>query len=807
MDPSVVWTAVSSVAGVAAVAVAGWQVRIGIADHRLRQAAAQRDDKAASGTPALQRQPEESAQPVRLPPRPVALVGREALLAELHARLAHGPAPRTVALCGLGGAGKTSAAVEYAHRHLAEVVVCWQFRAEEPVVLEADFAVLAAQLGVRNPSDVRDPVASVHAVLARQEADWLLIFDNAPDLGSVERFLPPAGPGRVVVTTQSQHWPPGQALEVPVLDAAAAVGFLASRTGSTDRAAAADLAGELGGLPLALGQAAAYMRATGMSMRAYLELFRARQADLLARGEAAGHPAHVAATLGLALSELRNQAPAALGLMRLLAFLAPEPVPLGLLLSDVAAAAGLSADDVPAEIASLTGDPVACGDVVAALRRYSLVTPAGDGAVLVHRLVRAVTRAALTAEDFSRWRQAAAALVDMAVPADAETPAAWPACALLLPHARAVLGLTSGGMTRIAGFLGRSGNFAAARDLYRQAAAAKEDSLGPEHPDTLTVCASLALWTGVAGDAAAARDQFAALLPVQERVSGPEHPDTLYVYANLATWTGEAGDAAAARDQFAALLPVQERVSGPEHPDTLYVCANLATWTGVAGDAAAARDQFAALLPVQERVSGPEHPDTLYVRRSLARWTGNAGDAAAARDQCADLLSVDERVLGLEHPETLLVRDLRVHWTGETGDAAAARDQCADLLSVYERVFGLEHPETLRVRASLAYWTGAAGDAAAARDQCAALLPIQERVRGPEHPETLAVRSSLALWTGEARDPAAARDQCADLLSVYERVRGPEHPETLTVRASLAYWTRRTGGQTFSAPPRIPRSL
>ena len=50
------------------------------------------------------------------------------------------PGPRVVALCGLGGAGKTSVAVEYAHRHLAEVGVCWQFPAEDPAVLAAEFA-------------------------------------------------------------------------------------------------------------------------------------------------------------------------------------------------------------------------------------------------------------------------------------------------------------------------------------------------------------------------------------------------------------------------------------------------------------------------------------------------------------------------------------------------------------------------------------------------------------------------------------------------------------------------------------------
>ena len=331
------------------------------------------------------------------------------------------PEPQLVALCGLGGAGKTSVAVEYAHRHLAEVGVCWQFPAEDPALLAAEFAVLAAQLGARELADARDPVASVHGVLARAEAGWLLVFDNAPDRASVEAFVPPAGPGRVLITTQNQHWPPGQALDVPVLDPEVAADFLVNRTGDPDRAAARELAVELGGLPLALEQAAAYMQATGTTLAQYLPLFRARQADLLARGEAAGHPADVATTLGLALSRLADQAPAAAGLVRLLAFLAPEPVPLALLLASEQTA-GLLDPEAAAVVGPLLGDPVAAGDAITALRRYSLVTPAGDGLVLVHRLVQAITRAQLTAQAAAQWEQAAAALVEQAVPADPGCP-------------------------------------------------------------------------------------------------------------------------------------------------------------------------------------------------------------------------------------------------------------------------------------------------------------------------------------------------------------------------------------------------
>jgi hypothetical protein len=129
-----------------------------------------------------------------------------------------------------------------------------------------------------------------------------------------------------------------------------------------------------------------------------MSVFQDRRADLLARGEApAGHPADVAATLGLAVSRLGEQDPAAAGLLRLLACLAPEPVPLSLLLAD-AQSVGKLAPEVTAAMGPLLDDPVAVGDAVSALRRYSLVTPAGDGLVLVHRLVQAVTLAQVPAD-------------------------------------------------------------------------------------------------------------------------------------------------------------------------------------------------------------------------------------------------------------------------------------------------------------------------------------------------------------------------------------------------------------------------
>jgi len=657
--------------------------------------------------------PRTGGRVLRLAPKPPFLAGREELLAELdHCLTAdEGAGPRTVVLSGLGGVGKTSVAVEYAHRHLGEVELAWQFAAEDPAVLAAGFGELAAQLRVLDRTGTGDPVAAVHGMLAAYPAGWLLVFDNAPDQASVAALVPPGGAGRVLITSRNALWPPSQLVEVPVLSPGVAAGFLMERTGDRDDQAAVAMAEAVDGLPLALEQAAAYIQATGDSLAGYLTEFGRRRADVMARGEATGHPAGVVTTWTLAITQLEQSAPGAAGLLRLLAFCAPDAIPLGLLLQPRPGLTGQLPAAVAPVLGSLLEDELPVKDAVAALRRYSLARPAGGGLVSVHRLVQAVTADQLPDELREAWRQATAAIIEAAIPDDTQRLDTWPVFAALLPHARAVLDLTNDGMWRIAQYLGHSGSYPLARDMWRLIADAhgEDQTYGPEHGYTFTARSNLAFYTGLAGDAAGARDQFAALLPIEERVLGAEDRVTLVTRNNLARWTGFAGDAAGARDQCAALLPLQKRVLGAEHRDTLITRGNLSRWTGDAGDAAGARDQFAALLPIEERVLGAEDHETLTTRNNLAFYTAQAGDAAGARDQLAALLPIQARVFGTEHPETLVARNNLAFYTGQAGDAAGARDQLAALLPIRERVLGPEHPDTLTTRNNLAYWTEKAG--------------------------------------------------------------------------------------------------
>jgi hypothetical protein len=201
-----------------------------------------------------------------------AFTGREQALADLASRLGQGAAAAvTQALQGAGGVGKTALAVEYAYRHRAEFDVVWWVRAEEPATLVGDLADLAVALRLpgAGQADQQLAVLAVRRWLDSHDR-WLLILDNAqaPDavtgleapLARLADVVPQVLHGQVLVTSRNANWEEHSALaELEVFDPAEAVTFLLARSGSSDEAAAAEVAGVLGFLPLALEQAGAYV--------------------------------------------------------------------------------------------------------------------------------------------------------------------------------------------------------------------------------------------------------------------------------------------------------------------------------------------------------------------------------------------------------------------------------------------------------------------------------------------------------------------------------------------------------------------
>ncbi|WP_052509528.1 tetratricopeptide repeat protein [Kitasatospora griseola] len=203
-----------------------------------------------------------------LPPAPRCL-GRDDELARLREALAGGgdtAITQASTVHGLGGVGKTTLALAYAHRYRHAYSVVWWINADSPTRIEQSLAELTRRLLPGLTAD-RDRVAWAMAWL-QWHPGWLLVFDNVEAVADLSPYLGALGGGRHLVTSRrAVGWPGSmRTLALGTLDPEQAAELIRTTAygdaGSTVRELqdVRALAAELGYLPLALEQAGAYLR-------------------------------------------------------------------------------------------------------------------------------------------------------------------------------------------------------------------------------------------------------------------------------------------------------------------------------------------------------------------------------------------------------------------------------------------------------------------------------------------------------------------------------------------------------------------
>jgi len=723
-----------------------------------------------------------------------------------------GTAVLTQVLSGLGGVGKSQVAAAFARSQAARVDVLVWITAASREAIVGGYATAAAELGCPTVEGLQQAADWFLAWLQRTGRTWLVVLDDLQDPADMVGLWPDGSGGRTLVTTRRTDSALSRGgrrrIDVGLFTPRQACQYLADKLQSdigTARMQEADeLAADLGFLPLALAQAAAFITDRGESCAGYrrrLDDRRRRLPEVFPPDALAdNYTATVAATwsMSIEIADLLPPVGLARPLLELASMFDPNGFPATLI--DTPEVAAYLNTHVDGGTGARPVDAMACRDALHNVARLSLLTLTnGDsdaGRVRVHALVQRATIEHLSAERLRDLARAAAdALLDTWPKIELD-----PAFGQLLRANAAALISRAGDLlwqpewhpilSRAGRSLDDSGLLDAARTHWADMVATSHRLLGPDHPDTLTARHHLAHLRGQAGDPAHATAAFEELLADELRTLGPDHPHTLATRHNLAYWRQKGGDPSGAAAAFAQLLPDRERVLGPDHLDTLSTRYQLARCRGKAGDPAAAATDTEQLLADRLRVLGPDHRDTLTTRHSLARWRGEAGDPAGAADAFAEVLIDRLRVLGADHKNTLATRSQLARWRGEAGDPAGAADAFAQLFADYRRILGPDHPHTLATRHNLARWLGESGDPVGAVTACEQVLTDELRVLGADHPHTLATRHELGRWRGVAGDPQEAVATLTQLLTDRVRVLGPEHRHTRETRDELAGWQR-----------------
>ncbi|SDZ24524.1 Tetratricopeptide repeat-containing protein [Geodermatophilus africanus] len=571
-------------------------------------------------------------------------VGRDELLAEVAALftppraggLAGGVrAAVGQAITGLGGIGKSELALQYATRRTGPGAVVWWADAEHAETLELALADLAYRLQPKATADEwTTPQAAAWAIgWLQAHTGWLLVLDNVDDAALITPLLGQLPAGDILITTRRHipwHLHGVTPVTLEVLLRAASVELLQDTIGGPDApgapapdgfdAEAADaLAAELGDLPLALQQAGAYIAVNQLSLDSYLHRLRQQTGVVLGKTAPGADPERaVARVFALTIESLTEDHPAAVDILRALAWLAPVPLPRQVV-TQPASAALRDGGAATAEVDELLG----------LLASYSLLTLT-PGTVTVHRLLQATVRdhdRGVSPHDeaaagLTRGQATALAWLGDALPADpAGNVAGWGLWRDLLPHLDALYDHLPPHLPHLglADLLGETGIYLLvqglhqhALPLHQRALAIIEAALGPDHPDTATVLASLASTLGELGRHTDALPLEQRALAIIEAALGPDHPDTATVLASLASTLGELGRHTDALPLEQRALAVTEAALGPDHPATALLRDNLAATLDALGrsaDAVVVHGGHPTAIPsADDRSSRPPRP-------------------------------------------------------------------------------------------------------------------------------------------------------------------------------------------------------
>ncbi|CAL9304029.1 AAA family ATPase [Streptomyces olindensis] len=628
-----------------------------------------------------------------LPYRTALFVGRERELARLDEAFgtAHGVVVHAVH--GLGGIGKSTLAAHWAARHAAEFNPVWWITAETPADLDAGLAALGRALqpslaGALPEEALRE--RTLHWLASHD--GWLLVLDNVSDPADITPLLDRAPSGRFLITTRrgATGWRGiAEPLSLDVLEPAEAVElFTKIHQGPAD--GVEELCDDLGCLPLAVDQAAAYCREARISPRTYRELLARYPADMYAATAEGGEAQRTVGRVWRVTLDRLNDTPMALIVLFTIAWWAPDGIPRRYL--------------EPFHVPNLgpMSSPLAVTEALRRLAAHSLITLHGD-TLSVHRLVQAVARTPdpddpyRDAEMIDSCRDAAVGLLLLQAPKEARLTQDLRD---LTTHIEAFAGHTDPATDTqsslllfldAAAYL-QSNHFTdRAAVLLQRAKPAAERIWGRGHGDTLNVAGLLSRCVEDQGDRARALALLEQALAESLEHNGPADPATFRMRRWLVQCLTRGGCAqaeAAAREYLAEAT----RLLGPEHPEAFEARLHL-HWVDQPWPKS---PQTEVYLADARRLLGEDHASARRLEEDSVVAALVAGETEEALARAERLMARCLRVLGDQHGDTYKARLLRAGLAALTGDPALARELVLGAGQPFKMELGLPPTEHCR---------------------------------------------------------------------------------------------------------------
>ncbi|NHE67797.1 hypothetical protein G9U53_26185 [Rhodococcus sp. D-46] len=272
-----------------------------------------------------------------------------------------GRAPQIGVLVGHTGTGKSVIAGDYCHINFNTYeFTCWIDCRDEDLV-KARVREITEQLTTTDLKPGTEVAPLFTGALGRHRGPWLIVFDGVSNRADIEKYLPTIGHGSVLVTTTNSlgWWSAARTIEVTAFSPAEAIACFADYAGIAvaDLPAVAgsvtEIVDRLGRIPLAVSMAGLYFRnAEGQLSELLTDYFASLDALQDDLAIPAGYGRTAFAAIRYAVNNIGRGAnspykQAAKGVLYYGSLLAPELIPLNLIIPASAATTHVDVADMP----------------------------------------------------------------------------------------------------------------------------------------------------------------------------------------------------------------------------------------------------------------------------------------------------------------------------------------------------------------------------------------------------------------------------------------------------------------------------
>jgi len=550
-------------------------------------------------------------------------------------------------------------------------------------MFEQAYTEIAKKLGVRQADD-EDIREVVRQYLSSDKAGpWLLIVDNADDnelvLGGFKKpglvdYLPQSEHGLILVTTRSQEVAErvtnGNIVELGDMNKQEALDLLTKsvrRDGMvSDDTTTATLLQELAYLPLAITQAAAYLRRNRISVVEYLQLLRGTEQDLIGvmstefhdNGRYRGTANAVATTWLVSFNQIRRSDAMAAELLMFMSYIEPKAIPQSILPS--------------------AESRHAITQAIGTLYSYTFLSRRGQSCVYdMHSLVHLATRVWIQKRELIE-EVAARALRHVAkvFPTnDHENRNIWRE---YIPHA---LKLVQGSKDLeekyyLYYWIGRclqvDGRIREAVDCLERCCSWREAILDETHPDRLSSEHALALAYADNGQVAKAVALLEKVVEIRRTTVDETHPDRLGSEHNLALAYQANSQVAKAATLLEKVVEIRRTTLDGTHPSRLGSEHALAFAYADNGQVAKAVALLEKVVEIYSQTLDETHPSRLRSEHNLANAYADNGQVAKAVALLEKVVEIHSQTLDETHPDRLGSEHALANAYADNGQVAKA---------------------------------------------------------------------------------------------------------------------------------------